>query len=90
MSTSYTITITDNELKVLGSVINPVLPGNKQWAEDALKNRARIATNQIQQNLYKHCTQNGISIGVGVTAQIDQAFALGIASTITEPSKSEE
>ncbi len=37
MSTSYTITITDNELKVLGSVINPVLPGNKQWAEDALK-----------------------------------------------------
>ena len=66
MSTSYTITITDNELKVLGSVINPVLPGNKQWAEDALKNRARIATNEIQQNLYKHCTQNGITIGVGV------------------------
>ena len=89
MSTSYTITITDNELKVLGSVINPVLPGNKQWAEDALKNRARIATDEIQQKLYKHCNENGITIGVGVTAQIDQAFTLGVASTITEPSKME-
>ena len=89
MSTSYTITITDNELKVLGSVINPVMPGIQQWAEDTLKNRARIATNEIQQNLYKHCNENGITIGVGVTAQINQVFALGIASTITEPSKME-
>ena len=89
MSTSYTIKINDNELKVIGEVINPVLPGNKQWAEDALKNRARIATNQIQQNLYKHCNENGITIGVGITAQIDQAFTLGISSTITEPSKME-
>ena len=29
----------------------------------------------------KHCNENGIAIGVGVTAQIDQAFSLGVVKT---------
>ena len=29
----------------------------------------------------EHCNQNGIAIGVGVTAQIDQAYSLGVIKT---------
>ena len=29
----------------------------------------------------EHCNANGITIGVGVTAQVEQAYTLGIVTT---------
>lgn len=74
---NITITITDNEEKCL----NTVMVGIGTWAANGLQNRAHHAQEKILDDLYKHCNTNGIAIGVGVTAQIDQAFAIGIAST---------
>ena len=75
----YTISITDNEKKGL----NTVMVGSGTWAANLLENRAHHAQEKILNDLYKHCNENGISIGVGVTAQIDQAYAIGVAHTAT-------
>ena len=74
----YTISITDNEKKCLDTV----MVGIGEWAENGLQNRAHHAQEKILKNLYDHCNANGISIGVGVTAQIEQAYAIGIAHTV--------
>ena len=73
----YTISITDNEKKCLDTVMVDI----KEWAENGLQNRAHHAQEKILNDLYKHCNENGIAIGVGVTAQIDQAYAVGVAHT---------
>ena len=73
----FTISITDNEKKCLDTV----MVGIGTWAANGLQNRAHHAQEKILDNLYKHCNANDIAIGVGVTAQIDQAFAIGIAHT---------
>ena len=75
----YTISITDNEKKCLDTVMDDI----KGWAENGLQNRAHHAQEKILNDLYKHCNENGIAIGVGVTAQIDQAYAIGVAHTAT-------
>ena len=75
----FTISITDNEKKCLDTV----MVGIGTWAANGLQNRAHHAQEKILDNLYKHCNTNNIAIGVGVTAQIDQAFAIGIATTLT-------
>ena len=74
----YTISITDNEKKCLDTV----MVGIGEWAENGLQNRAHRAQEKILNDLYNHCNVNGISIGVGVTAQIEQAYAIGIAHTV--------
>jgi len=75
----YTISITDNEKKCLDTV----MIGIGTWAANGLQNRAHQAQEEILKNLFNHCNQNGIAIGVGVTAQIDQAYAIGVAHTAT-------
>ena len=77
----YTISISDSEKRALETVINPVTPGIRTWAEDTLKWRANKASSQITQTLFKHCNDNEIAIAIGVTAQIEQAYTLGIAVT---------
>ena len=79
----YTISITDNEKKCLDTV----MVGIGTWAANLLENRAHHAQEQILNDLYKHCNLNGITIGVGVTAQIEQAYAIGIAHTVTPVDK---
>ena len=73
----YTISITDNEKKCLDTV----MVGIGTWAANLLENRAHHAQEKILSDLYKHFNENGIAIGVGVTAQIDQAYAIGVAHT---------
>ena len=75
----YTISITDNEKKCLDTV----MVGIEIWAANGLQNRAHQAQEKILNDLFKHCNENNISIGVGVTAQIDQAYAIGVAHTAT-------
>ena len=41
----------------------------------------RIAVDEIVSLNTAHCNANGIAIGVGVTAQVEQAYNLGIVTT---------
>ena len=72
--------ITDTEEKCL----NTVMVGIGTWADNAVTNRARIAKDDIIDRLVKHCNANSIAIATGEDAQIDQAYAVGIANTATD------
>ena len=75
MHTSYTVGITTGEYKAL----EYVMVDQNDWITNALKNRARIASDEII-NLY---TQFKINKGeaitaVGSTAVIEAAYAEGV------------
>ena len=80
MHTSYTVGITTGEYKAL----QYVMVDQKEWMENAIKNRARIASEEIV-NLY---TQFKINKGeaitaVGTTAVIEAAYAEGVIGIAT-------
>ena len=80
MHTSYTVGITTGEYKAL----QYVMIDQNDWVNNALKNRARIATDEIV-NLY---TQFKINKGeaitaVGTTAVIEAAYAEGVIGIAT-------
>ena len=72
-----TVSITDTEEKAL----NYICVGIATYTENFIKNRARKAIDEIVALNTKHCNANDIAIGVGVTAQVDQAYTLGIIKT---------
>ena len=72
-----TVSITDTEEKAL----NYICVGIATYTENFIKNRARKAIDEIVDLNTKHCNANDIAIGVGVTAQVDQAYTLGIIKT---------
>ena len=78
--TSYTVGITTGEYKAL----QYVMVDQKDWMENAIKNRARIASDEIV-NLY---TQFKINKGeaitaVGTTAVVEAAYAEGVIGIAT-------
>ena len=78
--TSYSVGITTGEYKAL----QYVMVDQKDWIENAIQNRARIATVEIQ-NLY---TQYKINKGeaitaVGSTAIIEAAYSEGVIGIAT-------
>ena len=78
--TSYTVGITTGEYKAL----QYVMVDQKEWIQNAVANRARIATVEIQ-NLY---SQYKISKGeaitaVGSTAVIEAAYTEGVIGIAT-------
>ena len=80
MHTSYTVGITTGEYRAL----QYVMVDQKDWIENALKNRARIASDEID-NLY---TQFKINKGeaitaVGSTAVIEAAYSEGVIGIAT-------
>ena len=80
MHTSYTVGITTGEYRAL----QYVMVDQKDWIENAIKNRARIASDEIV-NLY---TQFKINKGeaitaVGSTAVIEAAYAEGVVGIAT-------
>ena len=80
MHTSYTVGITTGEYKALQSV----MVDQNEWINNALTNRARIASEEIV-NLY---TQFKINKGeaitaVGTTAVIEAAYAEGVVGIAT-------
>ena len=80
MHTSYTVGITTSEYKAL----QHVMVNQQDWIENAIKNRARIASDEII-NLY---TQFKINKGeaitaVGTTAVIEAAYAEGVIGIAT-------
>ena len=80
MHTSYTVGITTGEYKAL----EYVMIDQNDWITNAIKNRARIASDEII-NLY---TQFKINKGeaitaVGTTAVIEAAYAEGVIGIAT-------
>lgn len=71
---NITITIENWEEKALSTVMVDV----QQWAEYAVKERARIAGDEIITSLIKHCNENEIQLAIGKEAQIQQALDLGV------------
>ena len=78
--TSYTVGITTGEYKAL----QYVMVDQKDWMENAIKNRARIASEEIV-NLYSQFKINkGEAItAVGTTAVIEAAYAEGVIGIAT-------
>ena len=80
---TYTVNLTDTETKSL----EYVAASNQDWIDNAVKNRARIAKDEIISINTAHCNKNGISIAVGEDAQVTQAYTLGIVKTAADLNK---
>ena len=80
---NYTITLTDTETKSLEFVAL----SNQDWIDNAAKNRARIAKDEIISLNTAHCNKNGIAIAVGEDAQVTQAYTLGVVKTASDRDK---
>ena len=78
--TSYTVGITTSEYKALQSV----MIDQKDWLENAIKNRARIASEDIINTYTQFKINKGEAItAVGTTAVIEAAYAEGVVGIAT-------
>ena len=78
--TSYTVGITTAEYKALQSVT----ADQKEWIENAIQNRARIAITKIQTDYTNFKIDKGEAItAVGTTAIIEAAYAEGVVGILT-------
>lgn len=76
----YTVELSDSEKLAMEVVsTNP-----QEWIDNAFKNRARIAIDEICLLLMTHCNENNISIATGKDAQVAQAFELGVVIKASE------
>jgi len=80
-----TVSITDTENKCLEYAAASV----QDWADNALKNRARISKEEIIALNTEHCNKNSIAIAVGEDAQVTQAFDLGVVQTAAARNEAE-
>ena len=75
MHTSYTVGITTGEYKALQSV----MVDQNDWIENAITNRARIASDDIVNKYTAFKINKGEAItAVGTTAIIEAAYAEGV------------
>ena len=74
---SYTITLTDTEVKSLEYSVEEI----QDWVENVAKNRARKSKDEIIALNTELCNANKIAIAVGEDAQIIQAYDLGVVKT---------
>jgi len=74
---TYTITTTDHEEKCL----NYGIVGIQTWIDNAVANQILISQQEIIAKNTEHCNNNAIAIGVGVTAQVSQAYTLNVVKT---------
>ena len=74
---TFTVTITDTENKAMEWCTENV----GDWVGNSLHNRAKIAIEDIVRITTDYCNDNEISIGVGRTAQVNQAYNIGIVTT---------
>ena len=73
----YTITVTDLERKGLEYAAADV----GEWLTIRAKTRAETAIQDIVALNTAHCNANNIAIAVGVEAQVNQAYELGVVQT---------
>ena len=80
MHTSYTVGITTGEYKAL----QYVMIDQQDWIENAIKNRARIASDEIVNKYTQFKINKGEAItAVGTTAVIEAAYAEGVVGILT-------
>tara|TARA_Y100001956_G_C4043021_1_gene151514 strand:- start:314 stop:586 length:273 start_codon:yes stop_codon:yes gene_type:complete len=79
---NFTITISDTDKLALDTVINPHHLGIGTWTQNVISERARLAKIDIVDNLIVYCNENSIQMAVGMDAQVQQAYSVGIASTL--------
>ena len=80
MHTSYTVGITTGEYKAL----QYVMIDQNEWINNALTNRARIATEEIQTLYTNYKIGKGEAItAIGSTAIIEAAYAEGVIGIAT-------
>ena len=78
--TTHNIILTDTEEKCLAyASLN-----NFNWINNAAKNRARIAQEEIIEKLVEHCNRNNIQLAVGADAQVQQAYDLEVVKTAAQ------
>lgn len=56
----------------------------EDWVENAVSARVQVAKDKILAILQQHCNENEIAMAVGVDAQIQQAYDLGIVKTAAQ------
>ena len=76
----YTVTLTDAEDKSLRYAATSA----QDWIDNTVKNRARIAKEEIIAKLVAHCNTNSIALAVGEDAQVTQAFDLGVVQFLAD------
>ena len=76
----YTVTLTDTEDKALRYAANSA----QDWIDNAAKERARIAKEEIIAKLVAHCNANSIALAVGEDAQVTQAFELELVQYLAD------
>ena len=77
---SYTVGITTGEYKALQSV----MVDQEEWIKNAIKNRARIASDEIVKEYTRFKINKGEAItAVGTTAVIEAAYAEGVIGIAT-------
>ena len=80
MHTSYTVGITTGEYKAL----QYVMVDQNDWINNALKNRARIASDEIVNKYSQFKINKGEAItAVGTTAVIEAAYTEGVVGIAT-------
>ena len=78
--TSYTVGITTGEYKAL----QYVMVDQNFWINNALKNRARIASDEIVNKYTQYKINKGEAItAIGTTAVIEAAYAEGVVGILT-------
>ena len=78
--TSYTVGITTGEYKAL----QYVMVDQEEWITNAIKNRARIASDEIINIYTQYKINNGEAItAIGTTAVIEAAYAEGVVGIAT-------
>ena len=76
----YTTELTDTEDKAMSYCCM----STQDWADNALKNRARQAKDEIIALNIKHCNANSITIATGEDAQVTQAYTLGVVKSAAD------
>tara|TARA_R100000353_G_scaffold23721_1_gene20590 strand:- start:158 stop:415 length:258 start_codon:yes stop_codon:yes gene_type:complete len=76
---TYTVTVTDAQ----DLALNSQMVGVGTYINTVIESQIVFAQKEIQSNLLKYCNENGVAMAVGVDAQIQQAFDVGIAHTLT-------
>jgi hypothetical protein len=82
----YEIELTDTEDKAMQYVCADI----QKFTSLTIKDRARIAKDEIIAANVAHCNANGITIATGEDAQVTQAFELKVVKTAKEILDAEE
>jgi len=82
----YKVTLTDTEDKAM----TYCAVSTQDWVDNALKNRARIAKEEIIILNTAHCNANNIQIAIGEDNQVTQAFDLKVVKTAKERNEEAE